>query len=167
MKKFMWTIISIVVITTIESYYDNLFVIPKYTKIADSANDLLTISTVLMGFAFSVMGLLYTFNASEFVKKMRGTDFVIKRANTILYSICVLGVASFSNLLLILLNVKKIYKYLYLFSLTSLFLGTGAFIWSTYKVYQLIQQVHKYDCKKGAARCKDWNKPLNNDGENL
>lgn len=133
-----------------------ILVIPEFENISDYAEKMLTVSTILMGFAFTVMGLLYTFDASAFVQKLKSTDYVIRRANNILFCLWILGIASFTDIVLIVFNIKKIYKYVYVFSLLSLIWGVILFIISTNGVYKLIEGVHQYDQIRSKKKYKDY-----------
>lgn len=141
---FVIMIIASVFIVRIECVQE-LFDINNYCKVKSNIINLVTVSTILMGFAFNVLGLLYGFDASDFVKKMQTTDYVVKRARMIVYCLLILGFSSLSGIILMLLNVPKVYKYIYLWAVFSLFYGIILFVLSTWKVYQLIEKVHNYD----------------------
>lgn len=155
LKKISISVTILILITFLVvkvNNYINILVIPEFETIAGYAECMLTISTVLMGFAFTVMGLLYTFDASAFVKKLKSTDYVIKRANSIMFCLWILGIASLAYVILIVFNVKKIYEYVYVFSLASFIWGIVLFIISTKDVYELIKSVHRYDQKRSEKK---------------
>lgn len=147
-KRLLSSIILLVLASVIAIKVNDcvkIFIIPDFKNIREYAEGLITVSTILMGFAFTVMGLLYTFDASKFIQKMKSTDYVVKRARTILFCLCILGVSSMGSICLMVLNLSGFYKYIYIFSVLSLVLGIICFIISTYSVYKLIYYVHAYD----------------------
>lgn len=161
LKKVISSIIVLIIVSFIAikiNNYIEIFIIPEFEDINGYLEQLLTISTILMGFAFTVMGLLYTFDASDFVKKLESTDYVIKRANIILFCLWILGVSSISSLCLMIFNINKIYMYMYVFSVLSLLMGVILFIMSTDSVYKLIRSVHEYDKKKVQKKYKNYTK---------
>lgn len=151
LKKVVISIVMLMLATYVTVKVNNsypIFVVPEFDDIKNNVEIVITVSTILMGFAFTVMGLLYTFDATAFVKKMKSTDYVIKRANNILFCLWILGFSSVSGVFLIMFNIEKIYAYVYVFSLLSLLLGIVLFIISTNSVYRLIANVHQYDQDK-------------------
>ena len=127
----------------------NIIFIPLQENMQNMAYNFLVINTTMGGFAFTVLGMLYSFTTKDYVKKLSDTDIIKNKAKVIMYTITFCGVSGFFNLLIMVFNYKNWFSYLYVLSLLSMFWSFIFFIKSMHNIYNLIKNIHEFDKQGG------------------
>ncbi len=125
-----------------------LLSLPTQNEIKEISYNLFTINATMGGFAFTVLGMLYSFSSKEYIKALQGTNIIVNKAKIIMQTIIFSGLSGFGNLFLMVINYKNWCQYLFILSLLFLFFSFAFFIKSMFCIYNLIKNIHEYD-KRG------------------
>lgn len=127
----------------------NTIFIPSQENIQSVAYNYLVINTTMVGFAFTVLGMLYSFSSKDYVKKLSDTNIIINKAKVIMHTIIFCGISGFLNLFILIFTYKNWFSYLYVISLLSMIWSFAFFIKSMHCVYNLIKNIHQFDKQGG------------------
>lgn len=127
----------------------NTIFIPSQENIQSIAYNYLVINTTMVGFAFTVLGMLYSFSSKDYVKKLSDTNIIINKAKVIMHTIIFCGISGFLNLFILIFTYKNWFSYLYVVSLLSMIWSFAFFIKSMHCVYNLIKNIHQFDKQGG------------------
>lgn len=150
--KFFIHIGLIVILTFILMRINNttkIIFIPSQENIQSIAYNFLVINTTMVGFAFTVLGMLYSFSSKDYVMKLSDTNIIINKAKVIMQTIIFCGISGFLNIFILIFNYKNWFSYLYVVSLLSLIWSFAFFIKSMHSVYNLIKNIHQFDKQGG------------------
>lgn len=136
--------------------------VPEAELMTDFQFNLFTVSTVLAGFSFAVLGILTGLHSEELIQKISDTSIVSKKSETIKKSIfwfcfsCAISILYVVGIIdFIDGKVQKISisNYMFIYCVLSCAMGLIYFLISTYGVYNLIERVFGYN-KKAAKKEK-------------
>lgn len=155
-KKQIANIIVILfsIIVTITNQKIGFINIPTAEKMLEFQFNLFTISSVLAGFSFTVLGLLLTLFSEKIQDKLKNTTIVTKKSSKIAKSIIYFGVSALISLLFIIgiadlvdiqNNYLKIKEFLFVGEIVSIFAGLIYFLKAMKGVYILIQKLYGCD----------------------
>ena len=119
--------------------------LPVQEEIKEISYNLFTVNATMGGFAFTVLGMIYSFSSKEYIKALKGTNIIVNKANIIMQSITFAGLSGFGNLFLMVVNYKNWCQYIFILSLLFLFFSFAYFIKTMFCIYNLIKNIHKYD----------------------
>lgn len=136
--------------------------IPPQKELRNISYNLFTVNATMSGFAFTVLGMLYSFSSKDYVKALEGTNVIVNKARTIIQTIIFAGASGFINLFLIVFKYNEWFQYLFILSIVFLFFCFAYFIRSMYCIYNLIKNIHEFD-KKGANTKQKKESDLNTD----
>lgn len=119
--------------------------IPLQKDLQNISYNFFTVNATMSGFAFTVLGMLYSFSSKDYVKELQGTNIIVNKARTIMQTIIFAGASGFINLFIIVLKYKVWFQYLFILSIVFLVFCFAYFIRSMYCIYNLIKNIHEYD----------------------
>lgn len=137
-------IVFMFVLVQLNSSFEFLL-IPAQKDIQEISYNFFTVNATMGGFAFTVLGMLYSFSSKEYIKALQGTNIIVNKASTIMQTIVFAGASGFINLFLIIASYKNWMRYLFILSVLFLFFSFAHFIKSIHCIYNLIRNIHKYD----------------------
>lgn len=126
--------------------------IPTQNELQEISYNLFTVNATMGGFAFTVLGMLYSFSSKEYVKAMQGTNIIVNKASTIMQTIIFAGASGFVNLFLIIFKYKDWFHYVFILSLLLLIFCFAYFIKSMNCIYSLIKNIHEFDQHENNSR---------------
>lgn len=158
--KIMIQIVVCAVLTLILICLNNSFEflsLPTQSQMHEISYNLFTINATMSGFAFTVLGMLYSFSSKDYIKALKETNIIANKAIAIIQTIIFAGISGFINLFLMVINYKNWFQYIFILSLLFLFFSFAYFIKSTFCIYNLIKNIHEYDKREnnGKHRKKD------------
>lgn len=174
MKKIIRIVVWIVVLFVLKILDDKYRLIYFPSNMLDFQFNMLTISTVLIGFSFTVMGILFGFSSNELIKKLENTDYMQKNVNALMNSIAffilsivvsfvfVLGLnESIVNRMLQAINLNvSIDKLLFLWNVSLLGVGFWYFIKELKELSTLLQFIYKVKNKISKEQVKEFEDAL-------
>lgn len=119
--------------------------LPTLAEIKEISYNLFTVNATMGGFAFTVLGMLYSFSSKEYIKALKGTNIVVNKASIIMQTIIFSGLSGFGNLFLMVINYRNWFQYVFILSLLFLCFSFAYFIKSMFCIYNLIKNIHEYD----------------------
>ncbi len=140
-----------VILTKINQFFDFLY-IPNPCNIRDISYDFFTINSVMAGFSFTVLGILFSFGSKSFVKKLKGTNIIINKAGKIIKTMIFMGMSGLSSLIIVIFKYFPCFNYIFVISLVFMVTGFIYFINSMYSIYDLIRKIHIFDKQGGKSK---------------
>lgn len=156
-KKIVFQIVTITLFFIGFSFINiryKIITIPNGQNLIDRELDYITISTVFAGFAFTTLGLLMGFSSETYIKKIRNTNIIPKKVNSII--VCILYfLFSVVASLVVVLDFGKIFgkykliinHFSYIMSIGYLVMGMIYFSFSVKFLANLISRIYNYDKK--------------------
>ncbi len=171
-KKYTEYILWIIVFGTCvflnEKYKIILF--PSQDMVGYQFN-LFTISSVLAGFSFTVLGMLLGMFSEKMMDKIKETSIVTRKCKKVANSLLLFCVSGFVSLCFIVrldIAIERIFIKIgsdkaeffingfFLLGIICLFLGIVYFLISVYEIYGLIKSVYGYNKKKRNMNAEFW-----------
>ena len=165
----LWIVIFCVGILVDERY--NIVIFPV-SDIIEYQFNLFTISSVLAGFSFSVLGMFLGMFSEKMMDEIKETSIITRKSRKIVNSLILFCVSGFVSLFFIirldvaierivlkLFNSKGeiIINSIFLIGIISLLLGIIYFLIAVYEIYGLIEKVYGYNKRKKSMKTEFWN----------
>lgn len=148
-------IIFLLVFSFLFCLFENFFNCDLFTiKITDPVEyhfKILTINSILSGFSLTNLGILISITNEELVKKLAGTDILLKRNILISYSIIFGSISIITSLIFVInINIKFpalvknfLSDYFIILEIVSLYISIFYFLLSLRKMLQLLTYLYK------------------------
>lgn len=164
----LWVAILCVGILLDEKY--DIVIFPS-TDIVEYQFNLFTISSVLAGFSFSVLGMFLGMFSEKMMDEIKETSIITRKSRKIVNSLILFCMSGFVSLFFIirldtaierivfkLTNSKAetIINSIFLLGIISLLLGVIYFLIAVYEIYGLIERVYGYNKRKKSMRNEFW-----------
>lgn len=155
----IWLVVLIML--SIVNVFYKIIMIPALDIVIQMEINLITISTVFIGFAFTSLGILLGMSSEKLIQRIKDTSIVMSKVLKIARSIVFLLVSVMISLYFVLGINRFLFKEestlgmvdqsIYVIGLGSLVIGVIFYALSIYELYDLIKRTYEYSIDKNVV----------------
>lgn len=145
-KKIIISLIITFLLSSICSYFD-LVDIPDVSSMRSYQFNIITISTVFVGFSFTTLGIIMGFSSEGIIKQFKNTTVMIRKCEMTVCSIIHFVISSLISLAFIFdppksLGLGNLKPFIFTFGIMNLLMGIFVFGCSVYETYKIIRRIY-------------------------